>query len=247
MIAILSPAKTIDMDKAVSTDLYTKPVFIKEARILMEELLKYSPPEMESLMKVNSKLAEYNFLKHLQWKDEHDLSNGKQAILAYDGAVYQGLNAGDFNEHQLSFANEHIKILSALYGGIRADNRFRIICNVFFVKIAFLFSGQFLDYLIRFLLKTDAVGKDEQFLDFACLGKRYAVPIDDVSLPVVHGNRNSLLRKSFISIFLSIDDLYLKQSEYQSRQYCCKYVTQSPKPFALRCRFLHCMHSCLLK
>jgi cytoplasmic iron level regulating protein YaaA (DUF328/UPF0246 family) len=107
------------MDKAVSTDLYTKPIFIREAHILMEKLIKYSPDEMESLMKVNSKLAEYNFLKHLQWKPEHDLSNGKQAILTFDGAVYRGINPEHFNEHQLSFANEHIRILSGLYGALR--------------------------------------------------------------------------------------------------------------------------------
>jgi cytoplasmic iron level regulating protein YaaA (DUF328/UPF0246 family) len=91
MIAILSPAKTIDMDKTVNTDLYTIPIFIKEARILMEELIKYSPPEMESLLKINSRLAEDNFIRHLEWKEEHDLSNGKQAILAFDGAVYKGI------------------------------------------------------------------------------------------------------------------------------------------------------------
>lgn len=119
MIVILSPAKTINMDKAVNTDLYTKPVFIREAGLLMQELIKYSPPEMESLMKVNSNLAEYNFMRHLQWKEEHDLINGKQALLSYDGAVYQGIKSGDFNEHQLSFANEHIRILSGLYGVLR--------------------------------------------------------------------------------------------------------------------------------
>lgn len=119
MIAILSPAKTIDMDKTVNTDLYTIPIFIKEARILMEELIKYSPPEMESLLKINSRLAEDNFIRHLEWKEEHDLSNGKQAILAFDGAVYKGINGESLNENQLSFANKHIRILSGLYGVLR--------------------------------------------------------------------------------------------------------------------------------
>lgn len=119
MIAILSPAKTITLDKEIKANIYTEPVFLQEASELMEELMKYTPPEMESLMKVNSDLAEKNFMRHLHWSKDHHLSNGKQALLAYDGAVYQGINAVDFNEEQLSFANKHIRILSGLYGALR--------------------------------------------------------------------------------------------------------------------------------
>lgn len=119
MIAILSPAKTITLDKEIKANIYTEPVFLQEASELMEELMKYTPPEMESLMKINSDLAEKNFMRHLHWDKYHHLSNGKQALLAYDGAVYQGINAADFNEEQLSFANKHIRILSGLYGALR--------------------------------------------------------------------------------------------------------------------------------
>ncbi|MBC8059600.1 MAG: peroxide stress protein YaaA [Clostridiaceae bacterium] len=119
MITILSPAKTLKMGKALNTNLYTEPIFIKEASSLIKELIKYSPPEMEGLMKVNSELAHQNFKRHINWSYEHDLSNGKQALLAYDGAVYQGIGAGDLSEQQLSFANKHLRILSGLYGVLR--------------------------------------------------------------------------------------------------------------------------------
>lgn len=119
MIIILSPAKTLKMETANITNLYTKPLFTKEASSLMKELIKYSPPQMESLMKVNSKLAEENFHRHVSWQQEHNLLNGKQAFLAYDGAVYQGLRAVELTEDQLIFANEHFRILSGLYGALR--------------------------------------------------------------------------------------------------------------------------------
>lgn len=119
MIAILSPAKTLNMESRAGTNLYTKPKFIKEAGTLMKELIKYSPPEMENLMKINSELAEQNFRRHMMWRQNHDLSNSKQAILAYDGAVYQGINAEDLQEEELSFANKHVRILSGLYGALR--------------------------------------------------------------------------------------------------------------------------------
>ncbi len=119
MITILSPAKTLKMEKCLNTSLYTEPIFIKEASVLIKELIKYSPPEMEGLMKINSKLAEENFMRHIRWKEEHGLSNGKQALLAYDGAVYKGISVGNLNEQQLSFANDHLRILSGLYGVLR--------------------------------------------------------------------------------------------------------------------------------
>jgi cytoplasmic iron level regulating protein YaaA (DUF328/UPF0246 family) len=109
----------MNTEKAINTDLYTKPEFMKEASMIMKELTKYSPPEMESLMKINSELAEENFMRHISWSEEHDLSNAKQALLSYNGAVYQGLNAASLNEQQLSFANDHVRILSGLYGALR--------------------------------------------------------------------------------------------------------------------------------
>lgn len=119
MIAILSPAKTINMEKPIKTNLYTTPLFLKEADILMKELKNYTPPEMESLMKINSELALQNFFRHLDWSSDHDPINGRQAILAYDGAVFQGISPYDFDDSQLLFANEHVRILSGLYGVLR--------------------------------------------------------------------------------------------------------------------------------
>lgn len=110
MITILSPAKTLNMKTAYNTNLYTEPLFIEEASTLIKELRKYSPPEMESLMKINSEFAEENFMRHIIWTEKHDLSNGKQSLLAYDGAVYKGINSNNLDEQQLQFANNHLSI-----------------------------------------------------------------------------------------------------------------------------------------
>lgn len=119
MITILSPAKTLNMDKDNTNEENSQPIFIKEAAELIEELRKYSPPEMEGLLKINENLAEINFMRHAVWKKEHELSYSKQAIRAYHGAVYQGLRAETFDEEQLVFAQSHVRILSALYGVLR--------------------------------------------------------------------------------------------------------------------------------
>jgi uncharacterized protein len=120
MIAILSPAKTLNLDKeSITTEICTQPVFGREAAELISELRNYSPPEMEGLMKVSEELAEINFRRHLSWKEEHTLLNSKQAILSYHGAVFQGLRAEEFNEEELNFAQQHLRILSGLYGALR--------------------------------------------------------------------------------------------------------------------------------
>jgi len=75
MISILSPAKTLNMSESSNIKQYSKPLFIKEAAVLMDELKKYSPPELETLMKINSELAETNFTRNMLWKREQYKAN----------------------------------------------------------------------------------------------------------------------------------------------------------------------------
>ncbi|MCM0649091.1 peroxide stress protein YaaA [Clostridium swellfunianum] len=119
MIAILSPAKTLNFEQRYTDTEYTRPVFKKKALEIIELLREYSPLELSGLMKINDQLAEVNFFRHLQWKEEHDIENSKQALLAYHGAVYQGLNAQSFKRNQLEYAQKHLRILSGLYGVLR--------------------------------------------------------------------------------------------------------------------------------
>jgi cytoplasmic iron level regulating protein YaaA (DUF328/UPF0246 family) len=119
MISILSPAKTLDITRTHNIKHYSEPLYIKEAAVLMAELEKYSPPELETLMKINSALAEINFMRIASWKTEHAPSNSKQAVFAYAGHVYQGLDAATLDEGSLLFAQDHLRIISGLYGVLR--------------------------------------------------------------------------------------------------------------------------------
>ncbi|MDT8717909.1 peroxide stress protein YaaA [Clostridium sp. 19966] len=119
MLMILSPAKTLNFEKVHSQLSYTTPRFVKEASQVMKELKKYSPPELESLMKINSKLSELNFKRNLAWSKEHSLENSKQALFCFDGAVYHGFAADSLKEEHIAFAQQHVRILSGLYGMLR--------------------------------------------------------------------------------------------------------------------------------
>jgi len=119
MITILSPAKTLDFNRDYKIEKYTEPLFKKEAFQLIKELRRYSPEELSGLMKINQELSELNFFRNMEFDIDHNLSNAKQAALTFHGAVYQGLRAEGFNEEQFDYAQEHLRILSGLYGVLR--------------------------------------------------------------------------------------------------------------------------------
>lgn len=119
MIVVLSPAKTLNYNKKTLANLYTKPIFQKEATELVKELQQYTPPELSTLMKISDDLAELNFKRNLSFQMKATLENSKQAILTFQGTVYQGMRADEFSEDELQFAQNHIRILSGLYGVLR--------------------------------------------------------------------------------------------------------------------------------
>ncbi|AGK97014.1 hypothetical protein Clopa_2135 [Clostridium pasteurianum BC1] len=105
--------------KNIATDLYTEPIFIKEAEVLIKELKRYDPIQLSSLMAISDKLSELNIVRYHRWKKTHNMDNSKQAIAYYDGEVYKQINSEKFNGDELRFIQQHLRILSGLYGVVR--------------------------------------------------------------------------------------------------------------------------------
>jgi len=116
MLIIISPAKTLDFETAPITKVHTQPEFLKESRQLVSQLKELTPAEVSSLMKISDKLGVLNFLRFNEWKTPFTLNNAKQALLAFKGDVYTGINADSFSHRDLNFAQKHLRILSGLYG-----------------------------------------------------------------------------------------------------------------------------------
>ncbi|MFK7773709.1 MAG: peroxide stress protein YaaA [Saprospiraceae bacterium] len=118
MLLLISPAKTLDFDQ---TDLKkkTKLRFLSESQELIDILKKKSASDLKQLMKVSDKIANLNVERYHNFKTPFSLKNAKQAILAFRGDVYTGLDADSFDEADLAFAQDHLRILSGLYGLIR--------------------------------------------------------------------------------------------------------------------------------
>lgn len=119
MIAIISPAKTLDFESQVQTKKYSDPDFLDDSEELIQELRKFKPNEIAKLMSVNDELANLNFERFLHWQRPFNTDNAKQALLAFKGQVFVGLDAKSLSENELLFAQEHLRILSGLYGVLR--------------------------------------------------------------------------------------------------------------------------------
>jgi len=119
MLIIISPAKTLDFTALSQTDHFTQPELLSDSQLLIERARQLSALDIADLMKVSMKLAELNFERFKDWQTPFTPANAKQALLAFKGDVYTGLNATDFSEKDLDFAQGHLRILSGLYGLLR--------------------------------------------------------------------------------------------------------------------------------
>jgi cytoplasmic iron level regulating protein YaaA (DUF328/UPF0246 family) len=119
MLTVLSPAKTLDFDRVDIPVSTTLPDFVKETSELITDLKKFSVQEISELMSLSDKLAALNVARYSTWSKKFTDENSKAAILAFNGDVYEGLNASGFNKKQMTFAQNHVRILSGLYGVLR--------------------------------------------------------------------------------------------------------------------------------
>ncbi|RKF15663.1 peroxide stress protein YaaA [Alginatibacterium sediminis] len=118
MLALISPAKTLDMSPSdLST--FSLPQFLDQSQSLITIAQQLDSAQISSLMKVSDKIAGLNVARFAQWHPNFDLSNSKQAILAFRGDVYTGLDADSLGNNELEFAQQHVRILSGLYGLLR--------------------------------------------------------------------------------------------------------------------------------
>ena len=119
MLIVVSPAKTLDYDTPPVTETFSQPEFLDQSESLIEQLRDLTPADIGSLMKISDKLAQLNAARFEAWQRPFTTENAKQAVLAFKGDVYTGLDAETLNEKQFQFAQKHLRILSGLYGLLR--------------------------------------------------------------------------------------------------------------------------------
>ena len=119
MLSVISPAKTLDFETPATTDQVTQPDFLDHSQALIDILRDYSPQQLSDLMGISDKLAGLNAARFAQWEPPFTLDNAKPAAQAFQGDVYTGLEADTFSKEDNQFAQQHLRILSGLYGLLR--------------------------------------------------------------------------------------------------------------------------------
>jgi cytoplasmic iron level regulating protein YaaA (DUF328/UPF0246 family) len=119
MLTVISPAKTLDFDTPPVTRKSTVPQLLDRSAELVEDMQALNPDDIRELMGVSEKIAELNHHRFMNWSRPFNLDNAKQSVLAFKGDVYTGLAADTLDSDQMKFAQQHLRILSGLYGLLR--------------------------------------------------------------------------------------------------------------------------------
>lgn len=119
MIITISPAKKLDIKDEIKTGKHTTPQFLSKSKELMNDLRQFSPKDLAVLMNVSNDIANLTFERYSKWKTPFDNKNSKQALHAFKGDVYRSMDPKKFSSEDMDFAQNHLRILSGLYGMLR--------------------------------------------------------------------------------------------------------------------------------
>lgn len=197
MIIVLSPAKTLEINKNFSNLPMTEPQFLEKSEILIKELKKYDEYSLASLMKTSPKLTALNKDRIEQWSKS--LDNAFISIGAFKGEAYRGLDTGSYSIEELFYANDHLRILSGLYGVLRPFDGINFYRLEMGTKLKFKTYKDLYDYwgeeiqenIYKELINDDKIlvnlASNEYFKSIECI-KKY----DDVTVitPTFKENRN---------------------------------------------------------
>lgn len=119
MLFLLSPAKSLDYDTPAGDVPHTQPLFTRQSQQLIDLLKVKSPQEIAELMSLSDTLAGLNVARYEAWRPKFTAKNSRQSVLAFNGDVYEGLDAKSLGANEMAWLQDHVCILSGLYGVLR--------------------------------------------------------------------------------------------------------------------------------
>lgn len=123
MKILLSPAKLMAVEPNSKWNQSARPQFIQKSAVIMDKLSKLKPTELEKLMSISNELAEMNFERNQRWNEKPNPNESLQAVLAFQGEAYRGLNPESLDDNAQKWLNENLMILSGLYGILRPKDK----------------------------------------------------------------------------------------------------------------------------
>lgn len=187
MKIVISPAKSLNYEKTVPVTTHTEPQFLKQAATIQNTLKKKKPNQLSELMDISSKLAELNWQRNQDWHVPFTPDNARQAVYAFDGDVYTGLDVYTLPEDKLSVLQDKLRILSGLYGLLKPLD----LMQAYRLEMGTAMPVGKNKNLYEFWKKTitkalnDELQKDELFLNLASNEYFSAVDAKALKVPVI--------------------------------------------------------------
>lgn len=187
MKIVISPAKSLNYETVVPTTEFTEASFLKQAETIQKTLKKKKPKQLMELMDISEKLAELNWQRNQDWTLPFSLENARQAVFAFDGDVYTGLDVYSLPTEKLSVLQDKLRILSGLYGLLKPLDLMQAYRLEMGTSIAIGTKKNLYEYWKKTI--TDALNKEleneELFINLASNEYFSAVDVKKLKVPVI--------------------------------------------------------------
>ncbi|MEC4050494.1 peroxide stress protein YaaA [Flavobacterium sp. SUN046] len=187
MKIVISPAKSLNFEKALPSALYTEPSFLKEATTIQRTLKKKKPKVLMELMSISDNLAQLNWQRNQDWNPPFTPQNARPAVFAFDGDVYTGLDAYSLSEAQLEVLQERLRILSGLYGLLKPLDLMQAYRLEMGTSMAVGKNKNLYEFWKKTITKTlnSELQKGELFVNLASNEYFSAVDVKTLKVPVI--------------------------------------------------------------
>ena len=187
MKIVISPAKSLNLDKELPTSLFTEATFLKQAETIQKTLKKQKPKQLMELMDISEKLADLNWQRNQDWQLPFTANNARPAIYTFDGEVYTGLDAYSLPVDKVTVLQDKLRILSGLYGILKPLDLMQAYRLEMGTSIAIgskknlyeFWKKSITDYL------NSELNKDELFVNLASNEYFSAVDVKKLKVPVI--------------------------------------------------------------
>jgi cytoplasmic iron level regulating protein YaaA (DUF328/UPF0246 family) len=187
MKIVISPAKSLNFEKELPTQKYSEPQFLKQATTIQKTLKKKKPKVLAQLMDISDKLAELNWQRNQDWNTPFTTENARQAVYAFDGDVYIGLDVYSLPDAKLDVLQDKLRILSGLYGLLKPLDLMQAYRLEMGTSIAIGTNKNLYEFWKKTITKTlnSELSKGELFINLASNEYFSAVDVKALKVPVV--------------------------------------------------------------
>ncbi|MFN7099151.1 MAG: peroxide stress protein YaaA [Flavobacterium sp.] len=187
MKIVISPAKSLEFEKALPTSQFSEALFLKESKKVQQVLKQINPTGLSSLMSISEKLADLNWQRNQQWKTPFNAENARPAVYTFDGDVYSGLNAYELAPEKIDLLQDRLRILSGLYGLLKPLDLIQAYRLEMGTKMAVGESKNLYEFWKPTITKAlnKELADDELFVNLASTEYFSAVDVKALKVPVI--------------------------------------------------------------